>query len=67
MSTSFPSQSHSAGRNTGVRAGKDNRPSLNVAGGSSADGLSVAVGTEKKAGAVPGCTWAGDDSSSPEG
>lgn len=47
------------GKNIGLRALKDKCPSLNLAGGSSADGLSVVVGTEKKAGAVPGCIWMG--------
>lgn len=39
---------------------KDHWPSLNLAEGSSADALSVVIGAEKKAGAVPGCTWMGD-------
>jgi len=43
---SFPDL-HWGGKN--IRAVEYNRPSLNLT-----DGLSVVVGTEKKAGAVPG-------------
>lgn len=46
-------------KNIGVRPVKDNCPSLNLADGSSADGLSVVVGTEKKTESVSGCIWMG--------